>query len=406
MFPTTVKPFVHPHSAYRLEYPAHWDQVIEKDGESCGFGPHERDDIGLWISILPMSVDTTRMVDDLPKVMEQAVEETEAVNMRKDGTLRHYGLIADMTKEGDGGNYWIVAGGDLILFASTQVPPSERDVWNPHFFKLMASLQITRDDHLFARQVYGEVMQRLKEKHPEQEFKFEGNKIKGPNQVVYLGNVLREVKAMPKNREKIIAHFVDTVAQPANADLGQEAWEEVRGCIVPILKPRAYIEHNGPAKHFLLTEWLSDVVICYAIHRKKMFRFVTEWDVNRWGIAADTLREQALQNLTALPWPKKLLGSAEQRGEGKLILVQTDDNLAASRLLHPQLHGLFKSAFGTTFWAGVPSRDLLVLFSDRKEMKQRIGRRIKKDYVASSYQITPQTFLVTADGIAPGPKVK
>src|SRR5438309_12123257 len=127
MFPTPLKSFVHPHSAYRLEYPAHWDQVIEKDGESCGFGPHERDDVGLWISILPMSVDTARITEDLPRLMDQALEKSEAVNLRNDETLKHYGLIADMTKEGEGGNYWIVAGGDLVLFASTQVPSAERN---------------------------------------------------------------------------------------------------------------------------------------------------------------------------------------------------------------------------------------------------------------------------------------
>src|SRR5207249_1039960 len=102
--------FVHPHGVYRLECPAIWDQVVEKEGASCGFGPHERDDIGLWISILPMSVDTPRMEADLPKLMEQSLEKTEAANLRKDPTLRHYGLIADMTKEGEGGNYWIVMG--------------------------------------------------------------------------------------------------------------------------------------------------------------------------------------------------------------------------------------------------------------------------------------------------------
>src|SRR5262245_52252381 len=73
MFLTPVKTFVHPHEVYRLEYPAHWDQVIEKEGESCGFGPHDRDDVGLWISIMPMSVDTAKMTEDLPMLMGQAL---------------------------------------------------------------------------------------------------------------------------------------------------------------------------------------------------------------------------------------------------------------------------------------------------------------------------------------------
>ena len=36
------------------------------------------------------------------------------------------------------------------------------------------------------------------------------------------------------------------------------------------------------------------------------------------------------------------------------------------------------------------------------EMKQKIARKMKKDYNASAYQITPHPFLVTRDGIALG----
>src|SRR5580704_1582581 len=114
--PPTLKVFVHPHSAYRLEYPNHWEQVIQKEGESCGFGPKDRDDIGLWISIMPMSVDTDRIAEDLPKLFAQSLEKSRAVNIRRDTSLLHYGLIADMTEEGEAGHYWFLAGGDLLLF--------------------------------------------------------------------------------------------------------------------------------------------------------------------------------------------------------------------------------------------------------------------------------------------------
>src|SRR5262249_1736265 len=143
-----LKTFIHPGKVYRLEYPAHWDQVTQDEGRSCGFGPHERDDVGLWISILPMSVDTDRLAEDLPKVMEQALPKFEAGEMRRDESLRHYGLRADIHKEDQGGHYWIVTGGDVILFASSQVPAAERDEWNPPFENVMASLQITRDEEL------------------------------------------------------------------------------------------------------------------------------------------------------------------------------------------------------------------------------------------------------------------
>jgi uncharacterized protein YtpQ (UPF0354 family) len=401
MFPTPLKTFVHPQKVYRLEYPAHWDQVVQKEGESCGFGPHERDDVGLWISVMPMSVDTDRLVEDLPKLMQQSLAKTEATNLRRDESLRQYGLMADMTKEGEGGNYWIVAGGDVVLFASTQVPPAERDAWNPPFFQLMASLQITRDDEMLVRKVANEVLRQLKERHPDQEFDFDAdNKIRGKQQVVYLSNLVREIRAAPDRKDKIIAHFVETLSQPATADLGYEVWDEIKGCIVPVLKPRDYLKSEGPTKHFLITDWLADVFICYAIKSKNMFRFVTGWDVNRWGLTNEKLHEQALANLVALKWPKQLMG-ARTKNEGRVIVVDTDDNLASSRLLHPELHKMFSEALGSPFCAGIPCRDTLVLYSNRRELKQRIARRIKKDYTASAYQITPQPFLVTRDGIAP-----
>jgi uncharacterized protein YtpQ (UPF0354 family) len=401
MFPTTLKTFVHPHQVYRLEHPSIWDQVIEKDGASCGFGPHERDDVGLWVSIMPMSIDTARLENDLPKLMEQSLEKTEATNLRHDPTLRHFGLIADMTKEGEGGNYWIVAGGDVVLFASTQVPPAERDAWNPAFFKLMASLHITRDNELIARQVANEVLRQLKEKHPDQEFEFDADKIKGKHQVVYLSNLTREVRAAPARRDKIIKRFVETLSQPEASEFGHEVWEEIRGCVVPVLKPRDYVERDGPTRHFFVNEWLGDVLICYAIKHKNMFRFVTGWDLGRWSLPGETLHDQALANVAALPWPRQLVSSGGK--DGRIFVIMTDDNLASSRLLCPDLHKMFSGPLGSPFLAGIPCRDTLVLFSNRRELKQRTCRRLKKDYNASAYQITPHPFLVTRDGVAPGP---
>ena len=398
MFP--LKAFLHPHGVYRLEYPGHWDALVKKDGESCGFGPHERDDVGLWVSIMPFSVDTQRLQQDLPKVMQQSLEKAEAANLRLDPTLRDHGMIADMTKEGEGGHYWIIAGGDVVLFASSQVPPAECDVWNPLFAQLMASLQITRDDELFERQTANEVLAQLQRRHPEQEFHFDGHNIRGRNQVVYLSNLLREVRTSPERRDKIIAQYVETLAPQATADLGYEVWDDVRDCITLVLKHRDYIASEGPTRHLQTTEWIADVVLCYAIRRKNMFRFVTGWDVNRWGLNGDALHETAMANLARLPWPKQLTG-ARFKDSGRIIVVDTDDQLASSRLLHPELHQLFSGPLGRTFLAGIPCRDRLVLYSDRRELKQRIGRRIRKDHADSAYPITPRPFRVTRDGIAP-----
>ena len=100
-------------------------------------------------------------------------------NVRRDPTLRHYGVKADVHKEGEGGHYWLIAGGDVVLFASSQVPAAERDIWNPTFERLMATLEITRDEELALRQLTNEVLALLRQRHPEQDFQLDEKGIRG-----------------------------------------------------------------------------------------------------------------------------------------------------------------------------------------------------------------------------------
>jgi uncharacterized protein YtpQ (UPF0354 family) len=402
--PSTLKTFIHPAGAYRLEYPAHWEHLERDEARSCGFGPHERDDVGLWISILPFSLDTDRLAEELPRLMQKAMDQADAGDLRPDPTLHGHALRADVRKEGQGGYYWILAGGDIILFASTQVPVAERDVWNPLFDQVMASLRITRDEELLLRKAANDVLERLRQRYPEQDFHFDERVIRGKEQVIYLSNLERELRAAPKRRDAIVTQFVEGLSQSAQAHLGGEEWEESRTHVMPVLKPRDYIDPKTPTRHLLTSEWLVDVVICYVIRRPKFYRFITGWDVDRWGLTAEILHQQAIENLTRLSWPERLEG-ARQRDGGRVILIDTNDELSSSRILHPGLHRLLSGPLGSPFWAGIPNRHTLVTFSDRKHLKRKITRTLRKDHNSSAYPITPRPFLVTADGIAPGPEM-
>jgi hypothetical protein len=349
---------------------------------------------------MPVSLDTDRLAEELPRLLQQTLEKAEAGNMRPDPTIRHHAFKADMHGEGQGGHYWIVAGGDVVLLASTQVPAAERDAWNPEFDRLMASLQITREEELVRRRLANDVMAELHKHYPGQEFEFDEHGIRGPGRVIYLSNLYREVRERPQRRTEIINHFVTSLGQVADVPLGRETWEDARRHILPVLKPRDYIEPGRPTEHLLISEWLGDVVIVYVIKSKKLLRFVTGWDVDRWGTDAAALHQLALENLARLPWPEKLEGS-RQRDGGRVILVETDDSMAASRLLHPEFHRLFSGPLGNPFYAGIPDRGTLVAYSNRRSLKQRIGRRLRQDYRKSAYPISPVPYLVTRDGIAP-----
>jgi uncharacterized protein YtpQ (UPF0354 family) len=166
------------------------------------------------------------------------------------------------------------------------------------------------------------------------------------------------------------------------------------------LKPRSYLDSSSASRSSLVNEWLGDVVICYALRSDNIFRFVTTADADRWQMDAQSLHEVAVANLCGLAWPTKLHGS-RQRDGGRVIVIATDDSLASSRLLHPDLHRLFSAPLGSPFRAGIPDRDTLVVYSDRRGVRQRIERQLRKDHRTSGYAITPRPFLVTPDGIAP-----
>jgi uncharacterized protein YtpQ (UPF0354 family) len=395
-----LKKFLHPAGVYRLDYPAHWDQLQKDEARSCGFGPHERDDVGLWISLMPVSVDSTRMAEELPKILDQALPHMQGGNIRRDPTLHHYGVKADVHKEGEGGHYWLIAGGDVVLFASTQVPVAERDVWNPTFDHVMATLEITRDEELALRQLTNEVLLMLRERHPEQDFQLDEKGIRGQNRVVFMSNLHREVRSAPGRRKQIIDHFVTSLAQSMDLALGEETWEDAQPRLLPLLKPRSYLASDSANRYSLVNEWLTDVVICYALRSNDIFRFVTTVDAERWELDAQAIHQVAIDNLVRLSWPSRLEGARERDG-GRLIVITTSDGLASSRLLHPDLHRLFSGPLGSPFRAGIPDRDTLVVYSDRRRLRQRTERQLRKDYRTSGYPITPRPFLVTHDGIAP-----
>jgi uncharacterized protein YtpQ (UPF0354 family) len=267
----------------------------------------------------------------------------------------------------------------------------------------MASLQITRDDELFLRQLTTDVLQMLRQHDPEQDFQVDEKGIRGRNRVVFLSNLYREVRAAPARRSEIIEHFVRSVSQSAELPLGEEPWEDARVCLLPLLKPREYLKSDRATRHLLVNEWLGEVVICYALRNKDIFRFVTTADVDRWDTDAGSIHQVSIDNLCQLSWPNRMEGARQAEG-GRVIVIAPSDRLASSRLLHPDLHRLFSGPLGSPFWAGIPDRDTLVVYSDRRRLKQRIERRLRKDHRTSTYSISPRPFLVTPDGIAPAPK--
>ena len=95
---------------------------------------------------------------------------------------------------------------------------------------------------------------------------------------VDLGDVYRQILASPQRQGEIIRHLVEGLKISSGALIGNESWADVVGNLLPVPKPLSFVETEGPARRAIKTDWLSGLIIVYAI-RGEILRFVTDWDV-------------------------------------------------------------------------------------------------------------------------------
>jgi Protein of unknown function (DUF1444) len=391
--------FEHPAKVYRLEYPAHWEHLVQDEGRSCGFGPRERDDVGLWISILPVRADTETLRADLGRLFAEALDETTWTHLHQDPSLRHFGLKADCTAPDNGGHYWLVAGGDVVLFASSQVPRAEQQQWREPLDRVMGSLEITRDDELFALKVTNALLARLQARFPGREFVQETGRIRSGDWLISSGNLIRRVRLAPDRQAEVIEAFIDGLQATGDDAPAAEELPAVRDLILPLLKPASYVAPDGPAAEAVHHPWLADLIICYAIRGARTLRLILERDLARWGLDGDALRELALANLQGLAMPERLraAGASSER----VVALSAQDHFEAARLLDPRLHDRLAPAVGSPFWAAVPDRDSLLVFpSGNGKWLARMGGTVRVQYERAAYPVSPAVFLVSRDGIS------
>ena len=155
-------------------------------------------------------------------------------------------------------------------------------------------------------------------------------------------------------------------------------------------------------------DWINGLAIGYvleegeSIEREPAQRTIVHADLARWGIDEEELHEQAVQNLVLYSREHSMQG---QRAEGFMMLrLANPDRHNAARILLPELHRKLREHLGTTFYAAMPARDILIAFSSAdEEMLAHLRRDLEHDYRNAERPLSPKVFQVTPDGIAGDP---
>jgi len=188
---------------------------------------------------------------------------------------------------------------------------------------------------------------------------------------VIRGSTAAEVAVEPferayRRRPDALDAVVQTLLRVSNGEQGvpDPGYQAIAQRIIPQLKPIALLADllDRGAEPIVYQMFLADLIITYAIHDDKRLSYLTETQLNKWGVSEFAIHEQAIQNLRqrSATVPYHVTGSGSQQ----LIIFNHNDGLDAARLLLPDmLTDVAKHIPGETL-IGIPNRDFMILFSD------------------------------------------
>jgi len=176
-------------------------------------------------------------------------------------------------------------------------------------------------------------------------------------------------------------------------DLGYQTIAEL---IVPQLKPIALLVDmvDRGAEPIIYRLFLADLILTYAIRDRGRLSYLTETQIERWGVSEQTVHEQAMRNLTAKSQdiPYHLAG----KGSQQVVIFNVNDGLDAARLLLPDLIQQAARNIPGNLVIGIPNRDFMVVFSDDDpDRVTAVSLQITQDMRQHAHGLTTSLFTIT-----------
>jgi uncharacterized protein YtpQ (UPF0354 family) len=225
---------------------------------------------------------------------------------------------------------------------------------------------------------------------------------------VALAPLHRKYLSHPDHLQSQVRAYLTHVQEnmPASALAG--SWMRARERIMPVfLTEKLLAETRERTVH---EEWINGLAIGYVLEEPSAAdvsvdpgqRVIMQADLARWSVDAEELHSQALQNLVLYSREHIMEG---QRAEGFLMLrLAHPDRHNAVRILLPELHRKLREHLGATFYAAMPSRDVLIAFNSIDEdILSHLRRDLQHDFEHAQQPLSSKFFQVTPDGIAGDP---
>lgn len=172
------------------------------------------------------------------------------------------------------------------------------------------------------------------------------------------------------------------------------SWSEARALLRPQLMPAECLEQS--ATGLVHRSFHSGVLAGLVVDRPGHYACVRALDVEAWSQSEDEVWRVALHNLDRASADLEI--HASEGAPDRWMALSKRDGYDAARILVPGLREFFADHLGEPFYAGVPNRDLLVVWSadNTAQWWDFIEAKLQKDCSEQPYPLTSAVSVVTS----------
>jgi len=191
-------------------------------------------------------------------------------------------------------------------------------------------------------------------------------------------------KNQVQSSELIQQYFSFPIALSARREYD---WNEAESKMRPQLVPVEIARQFG----IQLFDFADPIAASVVIHDGLSQTFVRPSDLQKWNVSQEELLNLSIANLNS---HKVEMEVTITDGTDRFIGLESHDGFDAARILLPRVREFASTKLGKTYFAGIPNRDFLILWS--KECSRRFQEyaieKIETDYSIQNYPLTSCRF--------------
>ncbi len=207
----------------------------------------------------------------------------------------------------------------------------------------------------------------------------------------------QQYQQQPDKIHDNVHNFFDKllVRNVAESVTGDDDWQNLGRQVMPVLLPAAVADRLG--SQVIQDDWLAGMKIHFEIPGANVP--IGRDECRRWGIDAEELQQQAMNNLLRATRNMQMNGGKYERYT--LFNFTRTNAFNSSRILLPILYRNLREHLGTTFYIAIPDRDVLLAFAtDDDAVLDWMRNQVRLKYSHATHPLSQQLFLATPDGIA------